>query len=45
MISYLNYLCCRLATLGGFMMIFAEKPKDAYTIVVMVILGAGMSGL
>lgn len=34
-----------LTALGGFMMMFAQSPKDVYTYIVMVILGAGMSGL
>ena len=34
-----------LTALGGYMMIFADKPSDVYTYIVMVVLGTGMSGL
>jgi len=34
-----------LTAMGGYMMIFADDPTSAYTYIVMVVLGSGMSGL
>lgn len=39
------FVMLALTALGGFMMFFAKNPYDAYSYIVMVVLGSGMSGL